>query len=253
MGALETQVLRLVNRERAQAGLKPLKPDAALVRAARAHSAEMRDMNYTGHDSPVPAHATVAKRLALAEISDATFGENVGSFASNSPRLVPADFARKLHDGLMKSPPHRANILNGAFNLLGIGIVLGEVPSEENPVVTLRGAWITQNFATRRLDLRPPEVERNAAGFRVVLRGTMRLKTKLVLFTRAPSGKEQSVEVAVRRGAFKAEAAFDAGTGMHRLDLAVGGKGTRYDVANSFLVDTDVAPEQAVVPGPGGD
>jgi len=206
-----------------------------------------------GHDSPVPTHATAGKRLALAGVSDATFGENVGSYASNSPALKPADFARKLHDGLMKSPPHRANILNPAFNLLGVGIVMGVMPSTDNPVTTLRGAWITQNFATRRLDLDPPSVERNAAGFSVILGGTMRVKANLVIFTRAPSGSEKSVAVPARRGAFTARASFEAGTGVHRLDLAVGEKGTRYDVANSFLVDTSAPPEQAVAPAPEGN
>jgi hypothetical protein len=67
-------------------------------------------------------------RLRLAAVPLNHSGENVAV----SPTVVEA------HEGLMASPPHRANILNTQFNAVGIGTVR-----------TSMGLWLVQDFAER--------------------------------------------------------------------------------------------------------
>ncbi|MEJ1730779.1 CAP domain-containing protein, partial [Escherichia coli] len=51
-GNYEAQVADLVNKERAAAGLVPLKYNAALAKVANAKAVDMRDKNYFSHTSP---------------------------------------------------------------------------------------------------------------------------------------------------------------------------------------------------------
>ena len=122
--AAEQEIFRLVNLERARAGLSSLRWDVSLQKAARAHSRIMADAHQLSHE--FGAEPSFDKRLALAGASFNLSGENV---AFNQT----ADGA---HRGLMNSPPHRKNILNPEFNSIGIGVVrAGE------------DIWVTQDFA----------------------------------------------------------------------------------------------------------
>src|SRR5690606_22274952 len=96
---LEERMLELVNAERASAGLSPLEPDPALVPVARAHSKDMFARGYFSHYSPEGEDLT--DRLREYEVRFLTAGENLAL----APTLVGA------HQGLMRSPGHRANIL----------------------------------------------------------------------------------------------------------------------------------------------
>ena len=120
----EQEILRLVNLERARAGLKSLRLDPSLQKAARAHSRIMADAHQLSHE--FGAEPRFDRRLALAGASFDTSGENV---AFNQT----ADGA---HRGLMASPPHRKNILNPEFNSVGIGVVR-----------TGDDIWVTEDFA----------------------------------------------------------------------------------------------------------
>ena len=123
--ALEADMLKLVNAERAAAGLDPVEADRELRDVARAHSEEMFRLGYFAHRSPVTGEP--ADRLQAAGISYLTSGENL----AYAPSLEVA------HEGLMESPGHRANILNPVFTRLGVGIVRSE----------RRGFMFTQEFA----------------------------------------------------------------------------------------------------------
>ncbi len=107
----EEELLSLVNQERERVGLPALVLDPALIPVARAHGAEMFELGYFAHESPVTGDPF--DRLAVAEISYATAGEN----------LALAPDVGTAHRGLMNSPGHRANILNPEFGRVGIGIV----------------------------------------------------------------------------------------------------------------------------------
>ena len=121
---LEAEMLKLVNKERAAKGLKPVKADEELAVVARKHSLDMFERGYFSHYTPEgedPFDRMHADRLVFL-----TAGEN----------LALSQTLDMAHDGLMKSPGHRANILNPTFGRLGIGILDGGI----------YGLMITQNF-----------------------------------------------------------------------------------------------------------
>ena len=122
---LEREMLVLVNKERAQAGLPPLEEDSALTRVARQHSRDMFAHGYFAHDTP--AGKTPFQRMESAGIHYVEAGENIAL----APTLMMA------HEGLMHSPGHRANILRRGFARVGIGILDGGK----------YGLMVTQDFA----------------------------------------------------------------------------------------------------------
>jgi uncharacterized protein YkwD len=121
---LEAEMLRLVNRERVAAGLKPLEADPELLPVARAHSVDMFARGYFSHYTP--EGRSPFDRISEAQVPFRTAGENLAL----APTLSMA------HTGLMNSPGHRANILRPQFGRVGIGIMDGGI----------RGLMITQNF-----------------------------------------------------------------------------------------------------------
>lgn len=109
----EKKMLSLVNSERKKAGLSPLKVDMRLVSISRQKSQDMIDKNYFGHTSPT--YGTPFEVLKKNGVNYRFAGENL----AGAPDVVSA------HNSLMKSPGHRANILNPNYNYVGIGIVDG--------------------------------------------------------------------------------------------------------------------------------
>lgn len=112
---LEELMIRLVNRERQERGVKTLSLDNGLRSLARGHSEDMFKRGYFSHYSP--EGKDIAQRANEAKINFLTIGENL----AYAPTLELA------HRGLMNSPGHRANILSPDFNKVGIGILDGGV------------------------------------------------------------------------------------------------------------------------------
>lgn len=85
-----------------------------VAEVARRHSENMRDSDFMAHTDP--AGKTVADRLIAAGIQFRSASENLAhvEHAGN-----PAAYAHRL---LMESEPHRHNILNGRFELVGVGV-----------------------------------------------------------------------------------------------------------------------------------
>lgn len=108
---LEARMLALVNAERQAAGLKPVQADPALAEVARGHSRDMLARGYFSHYSPEGRN--LGNRLQQAHVNYLVAGENLAL----APNLASA------HNGLMRSPGHRANILRPQFGRLGIGIL----------------------------------------------------------------------------------------------------------------------------------
>ncbi|MBU1225868.1 MAG: CvpA family protein [Actinobacteria bacterium] len=106
-------VFELLNRARIDAGLEPLAWSPALADVGIEHAGEMYREGYFSHLSPYTG--TVGNRLEAAGIPYRFAGENLALAAS----------AEEVHDGLMGSPGHRANIESTDFNRVGIGVVRG--------------------------------------------------------------------------------------------------------------------------------
>jgi uncharacterized protein YkwD len=106
----ETKMLQLVNKTRAQSGLKPLAMDPLLQEAAREHSLDMYQRHYFSHLTPDGKSPFDRMRAHGAHF--VTAGEN----------LAFAPDVDQAYQSLLASPDHRSNLLNPDFRCLGIGV-----------------------------------------------------------------------------------------------------------------------------------
>ncbi|MDF2835046.1 MAG: SCP-like extracellular [Paenibacillus sp.] len=115
MGQFQSQVVTLVNQERAKVGLKPLQVDALLNKVATEKARDMDVNNYFSHTSPTYGSPFDMMRAFGVKYSYA--GENIAS-GQPTPARVMQDW--------MNSPGHQANILKPNFTKIGVGYVNGE-------------------------------------------------------------------------------------------------------------------------------
>jgi uncharacterized protein YkwD len=124
----ERQMVALVNRDRARAGLRPVVADPRLAAIARAHSRDMADHDFVGHVSP--RTGTAMDRVHRGGLTPELVLENVGR----------AYAAEEAESGFLSSPGHRGNLLDPRARTLGVGVVFG-------PAVTgTRPLFVTQLF-----------------------------------------------------------------------------------------------------------
>jgi uncharacterized protein YkwD len=128
----------LINAARAKHGLGRLGSASSLARAASAHSRDMATRDFFSHDSP--GGATPEDRIEgagyLAGATSWAIGETIawGSGGLASPQSIVRSWLR--------SPGHRAILLDGRYDDVGIGIALG-APDGGN------GATFTGDFGKR--------------------------------------------------------------------------------------------------------
>lgn len=120
-------VTRMLNAARESEGLGALARDVRLDRAALAHAEAMRAFGHAVHDA---GDGSPDERARAAGVSAALIGENVAH----------ARTATLAHRALWASPSHRANLLEPAFDAVGIGVVPGEDGS----------VWVSELFAKLR-------------------------------------------------------------------------------------------------------
>lgn len=109
----EWEVFNLINQQRSQNGLSPLKIDYEVQRVARIKAQDMVNNNYFSHTSPT--YGSPFNMLNNFKVSYRTAGENIAGNSSNSAAVT----------AWMNSSGHKANILNSSFNYTGIGVVNG--------------------------------------------------------------------------------------------------------------------------------
>ena len=107
----EFAVVRVMNAVRATNGVPPLRIGRALSRAARAHSVDMARRDYFDHGPFV-------QRLRRFGVRAPYIGENL---ASGTKPLSAAAIVRMW----IASPPHRENLLDRGFRLVGVGLADG--------------------------------------------------------------------------------------------------------------------------------
>jgi uncharacterized protein YkwD len=122
----------LVNVERDAAGLRPLKANARLARAARAHAADMDRRDYFEHVSP--GGASFDDRVTARGYRWSTVGENIAA-GQTTPRAVVRAWIR--------SKGHCQNIMSRAYTETGVGAVAGGPSPYGGPT------WV-QDFARPR-------------------------------------------------------------------------------------------------------
>ncbi len=108
----ESEVIRLVNEQRAKYGLPALTADAELCRVARIKSQDMADNRYFSHTSPV--YGSPFNMMKSFGVKYRAAGENIACGQRTPDEVVKA---------WMNSQGHRANILNASFTKIGVGYV----------------------------------------------------------------------------------------------------------------------------------
>jgi serralysin len=137
---LESYMLKLINAERAEAGRTPLAFDSDLNEAAENHSEWMLQadkFSHTGQGRSSPQQRVDAAGYDLT--GDWILSENIAWSTTRSPSGYK-DEVTDLHESLMNSPGHRANILDRDFAEIGIGIEIGNFQGQNS-------IFVTQDFA----------------------------------------------------------------------------------------------------------
>jgi len=109
-----SEVVRLVNEERAKAGLGPLKVHNELTRVALDKAKDLYHNNYFSHQSPT--YGSPFDMMRSYGISFRSAGENIAK-GQRSPQEVM--------NAWMNSSGHRANILSGNFTHIGVAYYNG--------------------------------------------------------------------------------------------------------------------------------
>jgi uncharacterized YkwD family protein/spore coat assembly protein SafA len=106
----EKEVIRLVNIERAKAGLWTLAENWEMSRVARLKSQDMINKGYFSHTSPTYGSPfTMMKNFGIAY---SAAGENIAKGQQTPASVVTA---------WMNSPGHRQNIMSSNYNEIGVG------------------------------------------------------------------------------------------------------------------------------------
>jgi uncharacterized protein YkwD len=132
----EQQLVQLINQERTSQGLPPLTVDRRLTQAARKHTELMVEHKALSHQFDGEPEMQV--RFSDEDFPSDQEGENIG-FNKDLPSA---------HKDLMHSPPHRANILDANYNVVGVGVIRNG-----------RRVYVTEDFAHRPTEYSEPEAD----------------------------------------------------------------------------------------------
>lgn len=150
---VESYMMRLVNQERAAVGLPPLQLEMNLSDAADDHTDWMISADTFSHTgvNGTSAHDRIVSAGFDIEGAWRT-GENLAGQTIRGPEGLRDDVLQ-MHEGLMDSPGHRANILNPDFTHIGIGISTGDMSFGTGTMY--ESVVVTQTFGTTQgtLDL----------------------------------------------------------------------------------------------------
>ncbi|SKA76546.1 spore coat assembly protein SafA/uncharacterized protein, YkwD family [Caloramator quimbayensis] len=111
IAGMEDEVIRLVNVERAKAGLQALTKNWQLCRVARYKSQDMIDKKYFSHTSPT--YGSPFTMMQNFGIRFSAAGENI-AYGQRTPAEVM--------NAWMNSSGHRANILSPSYTQIGVGL-----------------------------------------------------------------------------------------------------------------------------------
>jgi uncharacterized YkwD family protein/spore coat assembly protein SafA len=109
--ALEIEVIRLVNAERARLGRPALAENSKISQAARTKSQDFIKNNYFSHISPT--YGSPFDMLRSLGINFTAAAENIASGQRTAAEVMRF---------WMNSLGHRTNILNPAYNQIGVGV-----------------------------------------------------------------------------------------------------------------------------------
>ena len=115
--SLEAAVIKALNRVRADAGLKPLRPSPSLRTAARGHSEAMLELGFFSHESADGTAFSERIRRHYTNRGWRTWSVGEALLASAGTAVEPGVIV----EAWLESPPHRAIILSPTWRDAGIG------------------------------------------------------------------------------------------------------------------------------------
>ena len=147
---LELQMLSLINAERTSRGLNALQLEQDLNEAAEDHSEWMLEEDIFSHTGEAGSSPHERMQDAGFQFSGSwASAENV-AWQSTRGASGLSDDVVDLHNALMNSSGHRANILNPNFQYIGIGVENGDF---DYGAFTYDSLMVTQNFARTTADV----------------------------------------------------------------------------------------------------
>lgn len=146
LASVERATLCLLNAERSERDLRPLQANWRLARAAERHAGDMVDHRYFAHDSRNGNSFSDRIRATgyLSRVGSWAVGENLawGSGSQGSAEAIVRAW--------MKSPGHRANILNGRYREIGIGMTLGSPRGGDGATYATEFGAVTRRASASR-------------------------------------------------------------------------------------------------------
>jgi uncharacterized protein YkwD len=146
-----TATLCLLNAERAERGLGRLGRDDRLAAAAQRHARDMVARSYFAHVSPAGSSPLDRIRTTgyIPSAGRWIVGENLGWGTGRmaTPREIVAAW--------MGSPTHRANVLQGRYREIGLGVLTGNPKRTDAQVCAAHGAPRGQGAASLRRQAAP--------------------------------------------------------------------------------------------------
>jgi hypothetical protein len=124
-------IVQLTNQSRAGLNLSPLAPNSLLGRAAQAKAVDMLQNGYFSHNSP--GGKTPWNFIEATGYNYIAAGENL------AVNFTDAEDAAR---AWMNSPTHKANIVNAAYEEIGVGIATGDYQGH-------LATFVVQMFGTR--------------------------------------------------------------------------------------------------------
>ena len=113
--AAENELLQAANKSRELAGVPPLRMEERLREAARAHARRMIASQRLEHQ--LSGEPSLLERIALVSPLSGLKIDRAGENIAN------ATCAPGANDALMRSAPHRENLLDRAFNVAGVAAI----------------------------------------------------------------------------------------------------------------------------------
>ena len=139
----ESYLLRLINADRREAGLTPLKFNGDLNTASERHSEWMLNADVFSHTGAGGSTHTARMQAAGYDLTGSwATGENIALQGVGGATGL-WDEVRSLHQMLMNSPGHRAGLLSTTYKDVGLGIELGQFTSGGQ---TFRSVVVTEDF-----------------------------------------------------------------------------------------------------------
>jgi uncharacterized protein YkwD len=127
--------LCLLNTQRTSRGIRKLRDNGSLTVASQRHANDMSRRKYFDHGDFV---GRIKAAHYLNGARGYTLGENIawGSWSYATPAFIVNEW--------MHSPGHRANILNGSFRDIGLGVARGAPTSGQD-----QGGTYVTDFGTK--------------------------------------------------------------------------------------------------------